>query len=213
MEYGTNRPNFFKVQYPGPRPEFDRKISTVLYYSTNSWLLSRTSLHAAYCISLYSLLQAHVKFSLLLCPNPWLLNKIFVFLLDRFGYGMTSLQNSNESICCAWWRKLEIQKSVGIKLIDRRFSTRSCWRDCQCVMKQTSSPRENDINTDSLVLGTVALSEVVKNKAAIRIQSLFLRALALRTMTERFTLVWQRGISPDLWSKWSQIVTHDFNRL
>ena len=62
-------------------------------------------------------------------------------------------------------------------------------------MKQIRSLRENhtdDANLDAREI--VVSANFSENKAAIRIQSLFLRALALRTMTDRFTFVWQRGI-------------------
>jgi hypothetical protein len=62
-------------------------------------------------------------------------------------------------------------------------------------MNQIRSLRENDTADVSLnALPIVMSAGSSENKAAIRIQSLFLRALALRTMTERFTFVWQRGI-------------------
>ena len=54
----------------------------------------------------------------------------------------------------------------------------------------------NDAEDASLNAPRVVMSaDFSENKAAIRIQSLFLRALAFRTMTERFTVVWQRGIT------------------
>ena len=62
-------------------------------------------------------------------------------------------------------------------------------------MKQTESLRENDSDDANLNAREIVVSaNFSENKAAIRIQSLFLRALALRTMTEKFTLIWRRGI-------------------